>query len=320
MSARVGLVGNPSDAYGGHVVAFTVAELRARVTARAAASWCIVDGRGGRGAPITTSELRAAIHGSDLHEGAELLGAAAMAAVEAGLDLEGAEIGFETTIPRQVGLGGSSAIVIAALRALAALCGHRWEAVDLARVALWAETDVLGLSAGPQDRVVQAMGGLVDMDFAEPWQPTAHQRLDPSMLPPVLLAWSPGAGESSTVPHTDVRRRWDEGDEVVHEVMRAFRRLGLAGGALFEKQADAAALADLLDEAFALRCRIWNIGDADAELASLAARHGAGATLAGSGGALVMVPRRADGVQPLGSALQRHGAVVLAPTVGVQHA
>ena len=77
-------------------------------------------------------------------------------------------ISFESDIPLQVGLAGSSAIVVAALRVLC-----RWWRVELppdelAELALRAESELLGIAAGPQDRVVQSYQGLLDMDFAPP--------------------------------------------------------------------------------------------------------------------------------------------------------
>ena len=75
-------------------------------------------------------------------------------------------IRYRTTIPREVGLAGSSAIVIATLRALAGLAGPPIDPELLPALALSVETDELGIAAGLQDRVVQTYGGLVFMDFA----------------------------------------------------------------------------------------------------------------------------------------------------------
>ena len=75
-------------------------------------------------------------------------------------------IRYRSTIPRQLGLGGSSAIVIATLRALAELAGTTIPRARLPALALAVETDELGIAAGLQDRVVQTYGGLVFMDFA----------------------------------------------------------------------------------------------------------------------------------------------------------
>ena len=61
---------------------------------------------------------------------------------------------WRTSIPRGVGLGGSSAIVIAVLRALCALHGTELDPARMAELALAIETEDLAIAAGPQDRVV----------------------------------------------------------------------------------------------------------------------------------------------------------------------
>ena len=57
---------------------------------------------------------------------------------------------YRTTIPRQVGLGGSSALVIATLRCLASHTGLEVPDEILPSIALRVETEQLGLTAGLQ--------------------------------------------------------------------------------------------------------------------------------------------------------------------------
>lgn len=71
----------------------------------------------------------------------------------------------------QVGLSGSSAIVVATFRALmeyyqVSLSDIALTPGELAQVILDVERSELGISAGLQDRVVQSVGGLVHMDFS----------------------------------------------------------------------------------------------------------------------------------------------------------
>ena len=74
---------------------------------------------------------------------------------------------MSTTIPRSVGLAGSSAIVIAALRA----AGVDLEPPEVAELALAIERDDLGIAAGLQDRAVQAFDQpvLVDGERSRHW-------------------------------------------------------------------------------------------------------------------------------------------------------
>ena len=64
-------------------------------------------------------------------------------------------------------MGGSSAIITAALRALCAYFNVEIPPAVQATLALETETRELGVPAGLQDRVIQAYEGLVYMDFAK---------------------------------------------------------------------------------------------------------------------------------------------------------
>ena len=72
----------------------------------------------------------------------------------------GFELAYETSVPRQVGLSGSSAIVVGTLRCLLAYHGLDARALGLAeahmpQVVLDVESRELGIAAGLQDRVIQ---------------------------------------------------------------------------------------------------------------------------------------------------------------------
>ena len=112
---------------------------------------------------------------------------------------------WRTAIPRHVGLGGSSAIVIATLRATRSLHGIDLPEPELAELALAVEVEDLGIAAGLQDRVAQAYGGLTFMEFAPGAGETAYERLDPSLLPPLLVAWQSSAAAESGSVHAPLR-------------------------------------------------------------------------------------------------------------------
>lgn len=101
--------------------------------------------------------------------GASLLGAAlevfASYRLRRSVDETRVAMTFESDIPYKLGLGGSSAIVIACLRALADHFEIEVAPEVMAELALVAERDLLGIPAGLQDRVVQCLGGVVYMDF-----------------------------------------------------------------------------------------------------------------------------------------------------------
>ena len=183
-------------------------------------------------------------------------------------------------------------------------------------MALEAEVDVLGWAAGPQDRVVQAMGGLVDMRFDQPWDPTRHERLDPAGLPPLLVAWTDGTGAHSGQVHAPVRDRWEAGDRAVVDAMDRFAALAEEGRAALDRGCAATSWPSLADEAFELRRRFWPIADTDTRMVEAIRAAGGGATLAGSGGAVVGHLPAVDLIEPALDALRDVGAEVVVPTVG----
>ena len=128
-------------------------------------------------------------------------------------------------MPREVGLAGSSAIVIACARALCDVCGHPLEPDELAREALAVELEDLGIAAGLQDRVVQTRETLVAMDFAD--EPR-YEELDPALLPPLFVAWQRLPSQSSHYYHVALRRRHSEGDPHVIPAVPNGADLGLS--------------------------------------------------------------------------------------------
>jgi glucuronokinase len=311
--ARAGIVGNPSDGYGGRVVATTIGRLCARVTAS------VADRSGD--APGDGAALLAAARGV----------AEDWLATEAAVDVVPTRLSFTTDIPRQVGLAGSSAIVIGVIEALAELHGVEPDPTTVARLALRAEVDVLGIAAGPQDRVVQAHRGVLDMQFgdtqfgemqfggtdvaeADPaplhtrspengsdpmgfagaWDPARFRRLPEAALGGLVVAWHPDPGDPSGVVHGDLRARWEAGDPDVREVMASLAALaGDAADVLRRGRGDA--LAPIIDEACRLRRRLWTFSAVDEQLLAVAERVDAAGTLAGSGGAIVAVARGGSG-------------------------
>lgn len=206
--ARIGLLGNPSDGFGGACISLSLANYWAEVTLTP-------------GGPLRFSRRGDAAAAADPDDGGCRLMRATLEVLEqrqaaAGTPLppdHGFALSYSTTIPRQRGLSGSSAIAAAALNCL--LTHYRLE--DAAPVAerpalLLAAEAALGITAGLQDRVIQTYGGVLLMDFRTP-QPRL-QRLDPALLPPLWLIYRAGddAGSDSGAVHSDVKQRWQGGD------------------------------------------------------------------------------------------------------------
>jgi glucuronokinase len=324
--ARVGLLGNPSDLYGGKVIGFTFDAFSARVTLEAARRFELRAQDGARVACADVFEACTQLDPRACEHGLELLLAAlrrftVLARERLDLRTVGARgvfrLSFTSDIPRQVGLSGSSAIVVAALRVLAAhfadeLAPFALGPFELAEQALAAETDELGIVAGPQDRVLQAYEGLLHMDFAPPRAPERYTRLDPALLPPLFLAWDPEPGRPSGAVHDAVRARWAAGDAPLRAAISAFPALVDEGRAALER-GDVAAFARCVDANFDARASIWPIGPRDRELVDIGRRCGAAVKFCGSGGAVVGVLPDEGARAALAGAYEGEGYRVLRP-------
>lgn len=294
------------------MLAFTFTDFAARVSLTGAARIEIGDG-------LVAETLRDAVAPGVARqcEGATaLMTAAATKLVDHAPHLIDGAPGFRlrvaSDIPRQAGLAGSSAIVIAALRALAAHFAIDVDAPTLAALALAAETDVLDITAGPMDRVVQAHEGLLHMDFR---RGAAHTRLDPALLPQVFIAWDPMPGESSGAVHERVRERWERGEVRVVEAVAELASLADEGlGAL--RAGDVDALCRLIDRSFIVRAGVWTLAGRDRDMIEIARQAGVPTKLCGSGGAIVGVLRAPSKFEALAAAYRHAGYRTLRPRVG----
>jgi glucuronokinase len=284
-SARAALAGNPSDGYGGAVLAVTVDALEALA---------VVRGNTGPGVEPESQLVQATVRRFAEHLCPEAAQTYAT---------------WSTTIPRSVGLGGSSAIVIATLRALCGLHRVSLSELELAEFALAVEVQELDIAAGPQDRIAQAYGGLTFMDFGA----GHYERLERRTLPPLVLAWRTDAATESGQVHTPLRERHARGEVAVVEALRELGRLAREARAALASD-DMAALARCVDASFDARQRIMALDERHVEMIHRAREHGAAANYAGSGGAIIAVcPVGADQQAAVAHELRAIGCGLLTP-------
>ena len=334
--ARAGLLGNPSDVYGGKVIALSVCNFRAQVVIEPAASFALRPGESDMLAFPSARDASRAFELAGCDDGMRLLRAALhrFAGYWSGFgELVDDDpslrftMRYKTDIPRQVGLAGSSAIIIAALRALMSWFNVEIEPATLAEIALAAEVENLGITAGPMDRVIQAYGGVVLMDLKEPRSAASYRPLSPAILPPLFVAWDPRGGACSGIAHGDLRSRWERGDPEVHRIMSDFRDLVDEGVAVLEKdesgrdgiegegtgRGDTFAFRELVSRNFEMRSRIFQISDRDLQMVAIARQLDAAAKLTGSGGAVIGVPARAADLETLATAYEEAGFKMIRP-------
>ncbi len=292
--ARVGLVGNPSDGHGGAVLAAVVEAWAAeavatpipgvvRLRSRTAgfAEWASA------GALVADVDARR----TDAPHGIVI---AALAALDDHLDggLPGVEVEWSSTVPRSVGLAGSSAIAIAVIEAVSALAGGPVDPRIVAALALDAEVRWMGIAAGWQDRIVQAHRGAVLVDAGD-----MSTSIDGRAVPAVrrlrgfavdaVIGWRADDRESSGVYHGALRAR--AADAAVADGMLRLGDLARRA-ATSVADGDVAGLRELVDASWRTRCDSAPLKPHHAQLVEAVRATGVVATSPGSGGSVVALP------------------------------
>ena len=322
--ARAGLLGNPSDGYFGKTISFLVRNFRARVLLYPSARLEIRPSKADMPVFESLSDLYVVTRWRGYYGGIRVIQALLVRFMDycaaSGIELVNRNftIEYESTIPLRLGMGGSSSIITAALRALC-----QYFSIDIplpvqAQLVLETETRELGVPAGPQDRVIQVYEGLVYMDFARELMERdgygAYERMDPALLPNMYLAYRTTLSEGTEVFHNNVRERWRAGDALVVDAMRTWADYAERGrSALLQR--DYATLDRLIDANYDLRARIYKIGEGNVEMIETARRAGCSANFAGSGGAIVGTCPDEAAYRRLVAAMRPIGVAVVKPQV-----
>lgn len=294
--ARAALAGNPSDGYGGAVFALPVGQYRATTTVeRIRSGWELVDELSGRIRFEEWSEVERSTAEVEADSAHSLVLATLASVIGRSGTLPSVSIAVDTSIPLSVGLAGSSAIVIATLRALMRLTDDALQRDELASMAWSIEVERLGITAGLQDRVVQTYGQPVLMQFGTDSARTVLGRpagtydvIAPGTDMTLLVAHRAGLSEPSQVVHGDLRRRHDDGDARVVEAMDELAGLA-AGAADAFASGDVAALGAAMDGTFDLRASMIDLARGHVEMIEAARSAGAHANYSGSGGAIALL-------------------------------
>ncbi len=316
--ARANLIGNPSDLYGGAVLGCAV-PCRARVEIRDAARLELATGGAVLGI-ASKHDLRLQGDPFDI----------ARAALAAQHEWPQARISYDSEIPFGSGLAGSTALLAALLRALAAWRGEVSSPYELAECSRQTERELLGIACGWVDHYLCAFGGLRYVDLrakdggkAVPGEPFATvEDLAPHVPQlPFVLAFTGVSHHSGTV-HAPIRARWERGEP---EVVRAYERVAaIAGeGKTALLRAEWARFGALMNENHAIQRGLGGSGESNERLIAAALGAGAqGAKLAGAGGGGTIVALWTDAdVMPLESALRAAGATAFyrpEPVCGVR--
>jgi glucuronokinase len=215
-------------------------------------------------------------------------------------------------------MAGSSALIVATLRALMRFYEVEIPRNHLPALTLSVEKDELGISAGLQDRVIQTFEGIVYMDFDRQLIESRgygdYQELHLPQLPPLYVAYDPARAEVSDVPHRNLRELYNRGDTTVVQAMQQFRALTDRGkAALLSANWDE--LGSIVDENFAMRQRIMSIAPENLHMVEVARSTGASAHFCGSGGAICGLYKDGRQYQALVDALAGIRCSVLRPLI-----
>ena len=317
--ARAGLLGNPSDGYFGKTIAFVMSNFRARVLLYPSARLEVKLSKADLPVFENLDDLYRTTRWRGYYGGIRIIQALIVRLIdycrENGIELEDRNftLEYESSVPQRLGLGGSSAIITASLRALCQYYNLDIPLPIQANLVLETETRELNVPAGLQDRVVQAYQGLVYMDFSRSLMDArgygGYERLNPALMPNVYVAYRTSLSEGTEVFHGNLGERWRRGDPQVVEAMKTWAGYAAEGRECLLRR-DYRRLGELIDANFDLRARIYQIDRGNLEMIHTARKTGASANFAGSGGAIVgtysgdaMFTRLADSMKAIGVAI-----------------
>ena len=322
--ARAGLMGNPSDGYGGRTISFTIPDFYAEVVLYEWEDLEVIPSQQDHGRFKSIKELANDVQLHGYYGGIRLVKATIKRFVDYcqgrhDLHDRNFSIRYETNIPRQVGLAGSSAIIVATLRALVDFFQLEIPLHLQPSLVLSVETDELGIAGGLQDRVVQVYGGLVAMDFTgdvmqqqEGLWYGQYEKLDNSMLPSTYVAYASELGEPTEVVHNDLRSRFQQGDEELVAAMQQLAAITQEACCCLEN-GDQEQFGRLVNKNFDIRQSICQVHPAHLAMVEAARSTGATAKFAGSGGAIVGTYQDEPMYQALCQTLSAIGCQVLKP-------
>src|SRR5215831_18658566 len=322
--ARAGLLGNPSDGYFGKTLSFAMTNFRARVLLYPSGRLEIKPSKVDLPVFENLDDLYRITRWRGYYGGIRIIQALVVRLVdycrEHGIELPDRNftLEYESSVPQRLGLGGSSAIITASLRALC-----KYYEIDIplpvqANLVLETETRELNVPAGLQDRVVQAYQGLVFMDFArELMEARGHgnyERMDSALVPNIYVAYRTSLSEGTEVFHSNLRERWRRGDPDVVEAMKTWAGYAEEGRTCLLSR-NYSRLNELIDANFDLRSRIYQIDRGNLEMIATARAAGASANFAGSGGAIVGSYKDEDGFARLKDTMRPIGVAVIKPKI-----
>ena len=322
--ARAGLLGNPSDGYYGKTISISVRNFGASITLHESPELQIEPQTQDSNVFKNIFHLRDTISTLGYHGGIPLVKAAIKKFVEycenerIRLSNQNFTIRYRTTIPRQVGVAGASAMVVATMRALMQFYKVEIPQPLLPTLALKAEVEELGITAGLQDRVIQCYEGCVYMDFSRDLVDGQgygyYEPIDPRLLPKLYIAYKTDLSKVSGKVLNNIRQRWEQGDAHVVGTLQNIAGVAEEGKDVIKTQ-NYDRLQELVNQNLDYRAEIMTITERNRAMITTARACGASASFTGSGGSIIGIYRDEEMLNRLFVELKKQNARVIKPFI-----
>ena len=290
---RAGIIGNPSDGYGGAVLSCGIKN-KATATIEPAKELIITNRFGSR----VLKQLADFENQGDYFDHFRTV----LRYLKL-FDLQ-VNISVSTSIPEQAGLAGSTAALAAVIKAVLAYTGQKSDHFYLAELTRYLEYNYLGIQCGYQDAYMAVFGGINYIEFTgkehyrelnkEPYAKVEPLGSFVDELPFIVV--HSGFKHHSGQFHRPLRRRWLEGDR---HIVRAYQEIAELAGegkkALLAK--DWQLMANLMKENYHIQNRLAFSGEQNSYLIRAAESNGALAAKlagAGEGGSIIVLTLEPD--------------------------
>jgi D-glycero-alpha-D-manno-heptose-7-phosphate kinase len=201
----------------------------------------------------------------------------------------GVSMFLASEIPPGTGLGSSSTVTVAIVKAITTAKGLKPSAYEIAELASYIEIQKMGMPIGKQDQYAAAFGGLNRIDFERDSVQVTSLKLSAktqARLEQHILLFFTGSTRAASNILSQQKESSEKKDPKVMDALHAVKEMAYIVQAALER-GDVDALGDILHESWERKKRFAaNVSNARIdELYNLARTHGArGGKIAGAGG------------------------------------
>jgi glucuronokinase len=321
---RAALIGNPSDGYNGRTIAFIFSNFFAEAVVYESPEIKIIPAKYDSLTFPSMPDLSRDVELFGYYGGIRLIKATIKVFYnyclvnKIALENKNFTIEYRSDIPFGLGLAGSSAIIMASMRALMKFYEVKIPKPLLANLVWSVENNELKIAAGLQDRVAQAFESPVFMDFSKIYMDKQgyglYETFSSELLPNLYIAYRTDLSEGSDIVHNNFRELFHFGDTAVLDAITQWADLTVKVRDLLI-QGRKTEIGPLLDQNFDIRRKVMNLSARNIEMVETARSIGASAKFTGSGGAIIGTYENETMFQLLSERLNSLNVEVIKPIV-----